>query len=367
MGIVFTRAWEDDRLDSELLAVAPGERALVVASSGDTALALAASGADVTAVDVNPDQLRLVALKLAAARALEPATLHRWFEVGRDLAAPATYREHVRAFMAPDDAAYWDSAIGMVASGLHEGTGVGRPFARLGWIARLAQPGLAQTIETAPDVAAQAEWWRRTARRRLFGPVTHFIAARTTVLAPFVPNPHELERARRGGWSHGLEARIDGVVASVLVRRHPWWRPALSGRPADPGDGAAWLDPERLRILAAGALRLSLVHGDLADVLRAQPAGSLAAISTSNVPDWLDAAAIADLAAATLGALAPGGRVLVRRIVRPAGVDPFVEAGLVRDPVSDGLVARERTALYEAVDLFRTPSGGRLAAGGAGG
>jgi hypothetical protein len=47
--------------------------------------------------------------------------------------------------------------------------------------------------------------------------------------------------------------------------------------------------------------------------------------------------------------------VLVRRIVRPAGPDPFLEAGLVRDPVSDGLVARERTALYEAVDLFRAP------------
>lgn len=355
MGIVFTRAWEDDRLDVDLLIVAPGERALVVASSGDTALALAASGADVTAVDLNPDQLRLIALKVAAARALEPATLHRWFELGRDPGAPAMYRKLVRSSLAPDDAAYWDSAISLVASGLHEGTGVGRPFARLGRIARLAQPGLAQTIETIPDVDAQAAWWRRSVRGRLFGPVTHFIAARTNVLAPLVPNPRELERVRRGGWSHGLEARVDQVVSSVLVRRHPWWRPALSGRAADLGDGAAWLDADRVAVLAAAPPRLTLVPGDLAAVVGLQPPGSIAAISTSNVPDWLDAPAIAALAAAIRGALAPGGRALVRRTVRPAGADPFAVAGLVRDPVSDGLVARERTALYEAVDLFRAP------------
>jgi S-adenosylmethionine:diacylglycerol 3-amino-3-carboxypropyl transferase len=67
MGIVFTRAWEDDRLDAELLAIGPGQRALVVAGAGDAALALAAGGGSVIAVDRNPDQLRLSALKLAAA------------------------------------------------------------------------------------------------------------------------------------------------------------------------------------------------------------------------------------------------------------------------------------------------------------
>jgi hypothetical protein len=40
---------------------------------------------------------------------------------------------------------------------------------------------------------------------------------------------------------------------------------------------------------------------------------------------------------------------------RGEGADPFAAAGLVRDPVSDVLVARERTALYERVDLYRRP------------
>ena len=359
MGIVFTRAWEDDRLDAELLAVAPGQRVLVVAAAGDAALALAAAGAIVTAVDVNADQLRLVALKLAAAQVLEPAVLHRWFELGRDPGAPVLYRELVRpvlAAVAPDDATYWDTRIGMIVTGLHEHAGVGRPFSRLGRVARLVRPGLARTIETTPDLEAQAAWWRAHVRGRLFGPMTHAIAARTRVLAALAPDPRELERMRRGGWSRGLADRVDAVVETVLVRRHPWWRPAFSGLAADPGDGAAWLDPETVAGLAAGSgsrPRLRLVHGDLASVLGGLPAASLAAASVSNVPDWLDAASTAALAVAVQRALAPSGRVLVRRVVAPEDGDPFVATGLLRDPVSDGLVARERTALYERVDLYR--------------
>lgn len=356
MGILFTRAWEDDRLDAELLAVEPGGRVLVVAAAGDAALALAAAGADVTAVDSNDEQLRLVRLKLAAARVLPPEVLHRWFEVGRDPDAVRVYRETVRPALAarsPDDAVYWDTRIGVVATGLHQHAGVGRPFARLGRLARVVRPGLARVIETTPDPVAQAAWWRAHVRGRLFGPLTHAIAARTRVLAPLAPDPHELERMRRGGWSYGLADRVDEVVATVLVRRHPWWRPAFSGRPADPGDGAAWLDPANVAALADGDPRLALVHGDLAAVLAGLPAGSLAAVSVSNVPDWLDAAATSALARAVAHALAPGGRVLVRRVVAPGGEDPFLAAGLARDPRSDALVARERTALYERVDLYR--------------
>lgn len=355
VGIVFARAWEDDRLDARLLAGAPGDRVLVVAAAGDAALALAAAGARVTAVDINPDQLALVALKAAAARALDDAALYRWFEVGRDAGAPDAYRDLVRPALAEADRAYWDANLGALASGLHEHAGVGGPFARLGRIARIAVPGLARQIETVADPGEQAAWWRRRVRPVLFGPWTHFVARHTRVLAPLAPHPDELARVRSGGWTRGVADRIDGVVAAGLVREHPWWRPVFSGRAADPGFGARWLDGDALDALrGAGTEPVSLVRGDLAAVLRATEPG-LAAISLSNVPDWLDEPAIRDLAQAAAAALAPGGRVLVRRVVRPADGDPFAAAGLVREPLSDRLPAQDRTSLYEAVDLYRRP------------
>jgi hypothetical protein len=99
---------------------------------------------------------------------------------------------------------------------------------------------------------------------------------------------------------------------------------------------------------------MTLMQVDLATALVSRRPASLAAASLSNVPDWLDARGVGLLAAAASGALQPGGRLLVRRVVRPAE-DAFVLAGLMRDPVSDSLVGRERTALYEAVDLYRKP------------
>jgi S-adenosylmethionine:diacylglycerol 3-amino-3-carboxypropyl transferase len=356
VGILFTRAWEDDRLDAELLAVEPGQRVMVVAAAGDAALALAGAGAKVTAVDVSAEQLHLVALKLAVARTLDPIEAHRWFEIGRDREAPARYEAAVRDALPPSDAAYWDTRIRIVADGLHDHAGVGRPFARLGQLARVLRPELARAIETAPDVASQAAWWERHVRPWLFGPWAHVLAARTPVLAPLTPNRFELDRMRRGGWSRGLETRVDGIVGSVLVRRHPWWRPAFSGHAADPGDGAAWLDPQRFGTLARRPRHVHLLEADLVDALGQQRAGSIEAISVSNVPDWLDASKTRRLAIAVRRALAPGGRVLVRRVVRPAGDDSFRMAGLLRDARSDTLVARERTALYEAVDLYRAPA-----------
>ena len=356
MGILFTRAWEDDRLDVALLAVHGGDRVVVVAGAGDTALALTAAGADVTAIDTNSDQLRLVALKAAAARSLEPERLHAWFETGRDPDATATYRACVRPLLAGPTAAWWDERIDVVTHGLHDRWGVGRAFARFGWLARTLVPGMAAAIEEMADPAEQAAYWRARVRPRLFGPLTHFVMARTPILAPLAPNRHELARMRANRWSHGLVRRIDAVVASSLVREHPWWRPALSGRVADLGSGAAWLDPSVAATLAARAATLRLVHGDLADVLGRAAPGSIAAISVSNVPDWLAPDAEAALALAVRRVLAPGGRVLVRRVVAPPlGRDAFAAAGLTPDPLSPDMVARERTALYEQVALFRAP------------
>jgi S-adenosylmethionine-diacylglycerol 3-amino-3-carboxypropyl transferase len=347
--ITFTRSWEDDRVDVAALAVEPGERVLAIAAAGDVPLALAAAGAgEVVAVDANAAQLRLTALKIAAAD-LDPIERWRWFEAGRVENPVRRYGALLRRRLAPDDAAWWDRRIGWFERGLHRQAAVERQFGRLGMVARFLVPGLSRQVEAATTVDDQLRWWREHVQPRLFGRFSHWLAASTPVLAPLAPNRHELDRMRADGYSHALEARIDGVVGRTLVRRHRWWRPALSGRVADPGDGAAWLDDASAAALAANAGAIRLVHGDLADVLAAMPAGHLDAATISNVPDWLDAAAGARLVDALVHAVRPGGRVL-HRSVSPAGNLPERD-GLA--PAPDGpAAADDRTALYGRVELL---------------
>lgn len=350
-GIAFTRAWEDDRIDLAALAVQPGERVLAIAAAGDIPLALAAEGAaELIAVDLNPAQLHLSSLKIAAA-GWDAEERYRWFERGRVDRADAAYRTRLRPALTPEARAYWDARIGAFSSGLHDSEGVGRTFNRLGALVRFVVPGLARDLERVATPAGQLRLWRERVQGRLFNRLTDWLARHTPMLAPLAPNRAELDRMRRGGYLRAVEARVEGIVGTVLVREHPWWAPAFLGRPVALGHGAAWLDPERGPAVATGAGRIRLVPGDVADVLRGLEAGSLDAATVSNVPDWLDAAAARRLADALAHALRPGGRVLVRSVLPDGGLrdDPR----LARDSGSDAFAAAERTALYGRVDLLR--------------
>ncbi|HEX5148940.1 MAG TPA: DUF3419 family protein, partial [Candidatus Limnocylindrales bacterium] len=270
-GIVFTRAWEDDRLDIAALAIARGERVLCIAAAGDVPLALAAAGAgEVVAVDLNPAQLHLTALKIGAA-VLDPVERYRWFEAGRMANPWARYRQVIRPRLAAHDAAFWDGHIGDFENDFHRHAGVGRSFQWFGRVSRLIVPTIRRRVEAFDDPADQQRWWRSTVEPRLFGPLTHWLAQHTGLLAPLAPNGHELRRMREGGYSRAIAARIDGVLGWTLVRRHPWWRPAFSGRIADPGDGAGWLDDGIGAQVAESAERIRLVQGDLAIVLAGLP------------------------------------------------------------------------------------------------
>jgi S-adenosylmethionine-diacylglycerol 3-amino-3-carboxypropyl transferase len=355
-GIVFTRAWEDDRLDLAALAVRPGERVLAVAAAGDVPLAIAAAGAtEVVAVDLNAAQLRLTALKIAAS-GLDPDERYRWFEVGRVTDPDRRYRGVLRPRMEADDAEFWDRHIGIFEDDFHRHAGVERSFARLGRVVRLIVPGLARRIETFDEPTDQQRWWRAHVRPRLFGPLTHWLARHTPALAPLAPNGLELRRMRESGYSYAIADRIDGVLGRTVVRRHPWWRPAFSGRVADEGDGAAWLDPDVGTAVAESAGVIRLVHGDLIDVLAGSPPGRFDAVTVSNVPDWLDPAGAMRLAEALSRAVRPGGRVLVRSILPDGGLP--AHRALALDPLSARLVEQERTALYGRVDLLRRTESG---------
>jgi S-adenosylmethionine-diacylglycerol 3-amino-3-carboxypropyl transferase len=349
-GIVFTRAWEDDRVDLAALAVRPGEHVLAIAAAGDIPLALASDGAtELIAVDLNPAQLHLSALKIAAA-GWDAEERYRWFECGRTDRADEAYRTRLRPALKPDARAYWDARIGAFTSGLHDSEGVGRTFNRLGAFVRFIVPGLARDLERVATPAAQLRLWHERVQGRLFNRITDWLARHTPLLAPLAPNRQELDRMRRGAYLRAVESRVEGIVGAVLVREHPWWAPAFLGRPVALGHGAAWLDAERSTAVAAGAGRIRLVQGDVAAVLGQLEAGSLDAATVSNVPDWLDSAAARRLVDALARALRPGGRVLVRSVLPDGGLPE--DPRLTRDPRSDAFTAAERTALYGRVDLL---------------
>ena len=209
---------------------------------------------------------------------------------------------------------------------------------------------VARDLERVATTDDQLRMWHDRVEPRLFNRVTDWLSRHTPMLAPLAPNRAELARMRRSAYLRAVAARVEGIVGTVLVREHPWWAPALLGRPVDPGHGMAWLDPSRAAAVAASAGRIRLVEGDVTSTLEGLDAGSLDAATVSNVPDWISGTETLRLADALARALRPGGRLLVRCVLPDGGLPR--DERFTRDPASQRYAAGERTALYGRVDLL---------------
>lgn len=344
---------EDDEVDRDALAIGPGSRVVVVAGAGDRALdAVVWGAASVTAVDLDAVQLRLSALKVAAAGTLESPDLIAMFSTGRHPHATRLYRRRLRPKVTSEDRRYWDDHIDIFRIGLHRHHGVGLAMQALGWLLRaIGGRRLSTIVDTAPDAATQARWYRRHLRARYWNRLTRWLIRRESVLRWLVIHRGERDTMRRQGFDDWLQAHIERSIEVALVRENPYWMSLLSGRQVRPEHEEAWLRPAALARLRRAPDVITLRHASIVDELASRPPGSVDAVGLSNVPDWLDAPELERLWAVLAQALAPGGRAVLRSAFRgpPRPSGPVARELRLDERRSARATDRERTGLYAAV------------------
>ena len=365
-GIVFSRSWEDGAVDLAALAVAPGERVLAISGAGDIPLDLAVCGAsEVLAVDTSEAQLRLLALKLAAARSLDPSALRALFAAGRVPDIRALYVGHLRGHLSAEDRRYWDRHIGMFRTGLHRSNWLSIATLVLGrWIDLPAPGRLRNDILTVPDAAAQARAYRRHYQRRIFNPVSRRVLHWGLRFIARGLSDEEAAAVRDPRFLGDFERRIAARMARVLVRTDPWWCETLLGSAAPSSAQRTWLRaaeavslPQAVPFpqavpLPQAALRVHPILGSVIDVIARQPAASLDAVDLSNVPDWLPLPARERLWSELERVVRPGGRILYRSLTGAVGVPRSASLAADRE-LSNELTQRESTGLYASVVLVR--------------
>jgi S-adenosylmethionine-diacylglycerol 3-amino-3-carboxypropyl transferase len=362
-GISFTRVWEDDEVDRRALAIGPGSRVVVVAGAGDRGLDAVVWGAgEVTAVDVEPAQLRLCALKVAAAGILESPDLVALFSIGRRPDAARLYRQRLRPKVTAGDRRYWDRHIGVFEAGLHQHRPVGLAMWVLGRLLRgIGGRRLQWIIDRAPDPATQARWYRQHLRARYWNRLTRWLLRRGSLLRWLVIHRGERDAMREEAFHEWLEAGIERSLETALIRENPYWMSLLSGSPVAPEHEEAWLRPNAIDALrrAPGVIRLRRVS--IVDELASRAPGSVDAVALSNVPDWLDAAELERLWDALARALAPGGRAVLRSAFRTPPLPSGPAADVLRLDVglSADATDRERTGIYAAVRVLVRTTGER--------
>jgi S-adenosylmethionine-diacylglycerol 3-amino-3-carboxypropyl transferase len=349
--------FEDGETDHLGLAIGPGTRLLAICSAGDRPLdAVAWGAAEVIAVDTVPPQLRLAALRIAAAATLETGDLVALFSVGRRPGARSLYTERLRPVLASSDAAYWDRWIDIFEVGLHEHHPLGIALAGTGALLRMVGgQHLARTIMVATDAHAQGRCYERHLRRRYFNPLTRRLVGAGVVLRWLNRDAGARDAMQRERFQAALEQRVSRLAAGSLVRESPLWMPLLAGGPPAPAFETAWLRPSALERIRGAPARIRLVEGSVVDVAENLPEASIDAVALSNVPDWLSPRDLDRLWEAVSRVLVPGGRALVRSALQaaPLPTGPHAQRLVLDATASAELTAGERSALFPTVSLLR--------------
>lgn len=133
-GLGFNQCWEDPQIDQEAFAVTHDDTVLTIASAGDNTLSLAlAEPKRIYAIDLNPAQIHLLKLKIAAARHLDHADFWHLFSLAPAQRAATIYHESLRSRLDDGSRRFWVAHLRALRTGLCR-AGV---FGRALWLLRI--------------------------------------------------------------------------------------------------------------------------------------------------------------------------------------------------------------------------------------
>ncbi|MGD1847730.1 MAG: DUF3419 family protein [Salibacteraceae bacterium] len=301
--IRYANCWEDAELLVRELGPLTHARVLSIASAGDNSFSLLAAGAqEVVAVDLNPVQLKLVALKKAAIREFDQRA-YLEFMGFRDAPQRKKLWQHVKGQLNREDREFWSQRETEVVAGLAHGGKFERYFQLF---VRKVLPFIHPThrVEELLREKSAAEqqafytqrWntWRWKLLFRLF--FSRWVMGRLGRDPAFLK---EVEVAV-GTTIYQQAARH---LASVFAPHNWMLRYALT---ADFGsDLPHFLQPEIYPVVRANLSKLTLVHGS---VEAACTHGSFHAFNLSNIFEYLPEATCREIGETLLKASAPGAK-----------------------------------------------------------
>lgn len=330
---------EDWRTEARALGAGPGARVLAI-TGGGRPLDLLLSGPErVVAIDAVAAQSALLALEVAAMRALEYDAYAAFLGL-----TPATRTERGRVLdgllsrLDAEAGAFWASHRSLVEEGVLS-TGRWERFFRMGSrVGRLVRPGKIRRLFAFEDLEVQRAFVRKQWDTPCWRWLHDALLSRL-VLRHLLGDPafHAHVAVHPGRF---VRERMQASLLSVLAQDNFMVNLTLRGRL-----GARDLPPRLTREGVAAIRerldRLQIVTGDVIAHLEGVGPGTYTHFSLSDVPSYLSQEDFERLLDGVARAGAPGARFCIRLFLsRPRFPDRHA-AVLVREPGLEARLARE--------------------------
>jgi S-adenosylmethionine-diacylglycerol 3-amino-3-carboxypropyl transferase len=343
--IRYANVWEDAQVLRRGLRIRPGERVLSIGSAGDNCFALLLDDPEcVVAADVNPAQLHLIELKMAAIRALDYADLQGFLGFSEADDRLAVYDRQIAPQLSAAAQAFWSQKRPDVARGVIH-TGKFEQYFQL--FARRVLPlihgaGMVEALLAPKSAAAQQNFyaerwntWRWRALFKLF--FSRFVMGRLGRDPAFLSEV----KLQVGDYIFQKAAQ---QLSRVAAQHNPILRYNLTGsfghlRP----DYIA--NAENIACIRARLDRIRLFQGFVQDA--GVPYGPFDAMNLSDIFEYMDEALFAQTGRALHQSSAPGCRIAYWNLMAPRRLSEILpEHFTFQEALSHQLTAVDRGFFY---------------------
>lgn len=321
--LIYNCAWEDPRLDRQLMNLDSDSSVVMITSAGCNALDyLLDSPAAVHAIDMNFRQNAVLELKLAFIRQGDHAALFEMFGKG----STSRFRELYAAVsesLSADARTFWDDKISVFdpnsfkRSFYYHGTS-----GTAAWVMRKALFAGRHTLEEmalclleSESLDEQRDIYRQI-EPEVWGRFARWLVRQPALMAMLgVPRPQMqiIQDQYPGGLTTYVRDKLKRVLTEVPIEDNYFWRVYLTGSytlDCSPG----YLHEENLPLLAANAGRMHTHTMTVSEFLRQNP-GTYSHYVLLDHQDWLaahDPAALREEWDLILANSRPGTKVLMR-------------------------------------------------------
>lgn len=265
-SLVYNTCWEDPAVDRNALYLNSSDNLLVIASAGCNVLDYALGGAGtIHAVDMNPRQIALLELKLAAIRALEYEDFFLIFGTGRHSRFEALYQRYLREQLSEFAREYWDrnSKVFNTGNSLFNGLyfhGLSGKFAQSFQLYLKMRPQLKDAMNallSSHTIDDQRTVYDEDIAPMMWSKRMNWVLSRQLTMSMLgVPQPQrqEVESQHPNGVAGFIREAIEYVFRQLPLSLNYFWRVYMTGH------YSAECCPEYLKAENFSRLKNELVH-----------------------------------------------------------------------------------------------------------
>jgi S-adenosylmethionine-diacylglycerol 3-amino-3-carboxypropyl transferase len=313
--LMFTQSWEDPECDLAALRPVAGETLLTVTSGGDNTLGfLLADPARVIALDLNPTQIWLLELKMAAFRRLSHGELLHFLGVRSTDGARDTYRR-LRDELSDAARGFWDAHLEWLDEGVLVSGGFERYFALLRRGLRLVVGRRRMAALFAQSGESQAHFFEREWNTLRWRGLVRVLCSRRVLGSRL--DPSWFRDAEAPSFGAHFQRLATHVLGELPARSNYFLAQIMLGRYLDEEQVPAYLQVANFEVIRSRLNRIEPLVADVGEALATLPSQSVDCFALSNVFEYSPV----ELFRRCIGELSrvarPGARFALRNLLAP--------------------------------------------------